>query len=449
MKNIDMTSGSIWKKLVAFSIPILLGELFQQLYNTVDTLILGNFASATEMAAVGGTSNVINVLIGFFNGISIGCTVVVARCYGAKDTEKLRQAVHTVVLLAVGLGIILGVIGIFISGPVLSLLDLSDAIMPYALTYVRIYFAGLLSIILYNIVTGILRAVGNVRLPLVALVLSAVLNVLLDLLFVIKLKKGVAGVAIATILSQATAALMCFVVLSLSKADYRFRFRDTTFNFEIAGQVLAIGIPTGVQKMLTSLSNVLVLSYITPFGDASLAGWVVYTKVSRFVILGLQSIGSSVTTFVSQNLGAGHIERIRRGVRIGLLESIILTVLLSLMIMVFRRPIAMLFGHDEQMLACADVYLCTIVPLLFLHVPHSLFSAALRSLKKATTATVLMISGLVVIRQIYLMLITKLINTPQVVSLSFPVGWIASGGMLLICYFSVLRRSFGNQSTIS
>ncbi len=444
MKNIDMTSGSIWRKLVAFSLPILLGELFQQLYSTVDTLILGNFASATEMAAVGGTGNVINVLIGFFNGVSIGCTVVTARFYGAKDREKLTQAVHTIVLLSVALGVLLSVVGILITKPVLSLLDLSDTVMPYAVTYVRIYFAGLLGVILYNIVTGILRAVGNVRLPLIALVLSAVLNVILDLLFVIRLKKGVAGVAIATAFSQAIAALMCFVILNLNKADYRFRLRGTKFSFAIVGQVLAVGVPIGIQKMLTSLSNVLVLSYITPFGDASLAGWVVYTKVSRFVILGLQSIGSSVTTFVSQNLGAGRYDRVWRGVRIGLLESVILTVSLSLLIVLFRRPIAMLFGHDEQMLVYAEIYLVTVVPLLILHVPHSLLSAALRSLKRAGTATMLMITGLVVVRQIYLMLITKLINTPQIVSLSFPVGWVASGSMLLLCYLLVIRKLFRN-----
>ena len=285
--SVDMAEGVIWRQLYLYALPILLGELFQQFYNMADTIVVGNWVSADAMAAVGGTSSVTKVLIGFFNGVSVGCTVVVAQCFGAKNREKLRQSVHTILSLSVGFGILLSAVGILITPPVLRLLETPQEVFPLAVLYLRVYFAGMLGLILYNTITGILRATGNVRLPFLALLLSSAINIALDLLFVIRFSWGVVGVAVATILAQVISALCCLYALTQGGEESLFQLGQSKFDVSVAKEVLVIGVPTGVQKMLTALSNVVVLSYINFFGNASLAGWVVYTKVNHFIVVAL------------------------------------------------------------------------------------------------------------------------------------------------------------------
>lgn len=445
MKNIDMTTGSIWKQMTVYMVPILFGELLQQLYNTIDTVVLGNFAGDIAMAAVGGTSNIIKAMVGFFNGVSIGCTVVVARYFGAKDPEKLQQSIHSIIYLTFTLGTLLSVVGVFFAPYMLRLLSMPDTTMPLALTYIRIYFAGMLGTILYNTVTGIFRAVGNVKLPVYTLFLSSVLNIVLDLVFVICFRWDVAGVAIATIIAQSLAAIVCLVILVRSPDEYRLRF-DVAFNWEITRQVLRIGVPTGIQKTLTSLSNAVVLSYINFFGDASLAGWVVYNKVNFFIITGLQSMGASITTFVSQNVGAKNYQRARKGVIFGFWGSVLFACCMSLAIMTFREQIIRAFGQDADMFAYATTYIMLLIPLQPLHVPHSAFSAALRGFGETTKATSLMLLGLIVFRQTYLSIITQFINTPKVIALAFPIGWLSSGVMLFVLYVWIIK-SYTKKNT--
>ena len=437
--SVDMAEGVIWRQLYLYALPILLGELFQQFYNMADTIVVGNWVSADAMAAVGGTSSVTKVLIGFFNGVSVGCTVVVAQCFGAKNREKLRQSVHTILSLSVGFGILLSAVGILITPPVLRLLETPQEVFPLAVLYLRVYFAGMLGLILYNTITGILRATGNVRLPFLALLLSSAINIALDLLFVIRFSWGVVGVAVATILAQVISALCCLYALTQGGEESLFQLGQSKFDVSVAKEVLVIGVPTGVQKMLTALSNVVVLSYINFFGNASLAGWVVYTKVNHFIVVALQSIGTSITTFVSQNVGAGQYRRAEKGVSVGFWSALALTVLLSVLILLFHRPIAELFGVDSEMQYYASLYLSGLILLQVFHVPQSIFSAALRGLGEAVKTTVVMLFCLIVVRQIYLFAITQHINTPLIVGLSFPLGWLLSGVSLLALYRMKIR----------
>ena len=445
--SVDMAEGVIWRQLYLYALPILLGELFQQFYNMADTIVVGNWVSADAMAAVGGTSSVTKVLIGFFNGVSVGCTVVVAQCFGAKNREKLRQSVHTILSLSVGFGILLSAVGILITPPVLRLLETPQEVFPLAVLYLRVYFAGMLGLILYNTITGILRATGNVRLPFLALLLSSAINIALDLLFVIRFSWGVVGVAVATILAQVISALCCLYALTQGGEESLFQLGQSKFDVSVAKEVLVIGVPTGVQKMLTALSNVVVLSYINFFGNASLAGWVVYTKVNHFIVVALQSIGTSITTFVSQNVGAGQYRRAEKGVSVGFWSALALTVLLSVLILLFHCPIAELFGVDSEMQYYASLYLSGLILLQVFHVPQSIYYAALRGFGEAAKTTAVMLFCLIVVRQIYLFAITQHINTPLIVGLSFPLGWLLSGVSLLALYRMKIRgyTSSGRQ----
>lgn len=438
-KNIDMTRGPIKSQLIAYAIPILLGELFQQLYNTVDAIILGNFVGDGAMAAVGATDSMIKMLVGFFNGVSTGCTVVVARSFGKKDAVLLRQSVHTIIYLSFGVGVILSILGIAFTGPLLRILATPANILPLAARYVRIYFTGLLGLVIYNTGTGILRAVGDTRRPFFFLLFSSLLNLSLDLFFVLVFSWGVSGVAYATVLSQTVAAGLCLALLHRSRDVYRFRFLDGGIRGEIILEVLWIGIPTGIQKTLTSFSNVIVLSHINFFGEACLAGWVVYTKISHFLVVGLQSIGSSVTTFVSQNIGARQHERAVVGVRTAVLLSFGFTAFISTAVRFFALPLAQLFGDDSGMLKYAELFLTNLILFQVVHVPASLYSAALRGMGRANSATIFMLLGLIGARQLYLTIMTAVYNTPLSVGFSFPVGWMAAGIMLYSFYRRTLR----------
>ncbi|NLN49557.1 MAG: MATE family efflux transporter [Clostridiales bacterium] len=348
-KNIDMTQGVVWKQLIVYSIPLLLGEIFQQLYNTIDIVILGNYVNVDAMAAVAATDTVIKLLIGFFNGISVGSTVIVAFYFGKKDNRKLNQSIHTIIYFSFYVGLALSVIGLLITKPVLHLLRIPEELAPLSSTYIKIYFMGLLGLVLYNTVTGIFRALGDVRRPFYFLLLSSVLNIVLDLLFVIKFKWGVAGVAYATIIAQALSALLCLILLFKNTDGFSFSAKYSGINKSIIRRVLQVGLPIGLQRSIISFSNIIVLSYINFFGASCLAGWVVYNKLYQFITTGVQSIGSTVTVFVSQNEVAKKTERAHKGVVTAFMIAVIFTLCLSLIILVFNDEIILLFGDDTDM----------------------------------------------------------------------------------------------------
>ena len=318
-KAVLMTEGPIWRCLLLFALPLMAGNLFQQLYNTVDSIVVGNFVGKEALAAVGSTDSVINTFIGFFSGMSTGAGVIISQYYGGKKEEKVSIAVQTTIALTLCMSILCTVLALLLVPSLLRLMGTPDDVFPEAATYLRIYFIGVTGLLFYNMGAGILRAVGDSRRPLYFLIFCAVLNTLLDLLFVAVLRFGIAGAAWATILSQGISALLTLFVLTREKACYRIIWSKVRLDPNMTKKIFFLGLPAAIQMAVTSFSNVFVQAYINRFGSAAMAGWSSYGKIDKFCVLPIQSLSLGVTTFVGQNLGARKIDRVRQSTKVGTL----------------------------------------------------------------------------------------------------------------------------------
>lgn len=429
-----MIEGVIWKQLVYFSVPLLIGNLFQQFYNLTDTIVVGNFVGKEALAAVGSTGQIINTLIGFFMGLSAGGSVVVSQYYGAKDERNVHDAVHTTLFITLILSVFFTVIGFIMVPNMLRFMSTPDDVIPEATTYLRIYFTGITGLMIYNMGSGILRAVGNSRHPLYFLVFSALLNIILDLVFVLVFQMGVAGVAYATILSQFCSAALVLYVLSRSNGPYRIILRDLRLNGEMLMKIIKIGLPSALQMSLTSFSNVYVQSYINAFGSSCMAGWSVYGKIDQFALLPVQSISMSITTFVGQNLGAGNVKRARRGTYIALVMSIIATICLITPIMIFSKQLIWFFNQDPGVIEYGSHFLLLISPFYILTCANQVFSGTLRGAGDTKAPMIIMLFSFVVFRQIYLFIISRTIGTITAVALGYPVGWFVCSTLCYLYY---------------
>lgn len=312
VKGTKLLSGSIWKGIVSFAIPLFLGNLFQQLYNTVDSLIVGNFLGSDALAAVTSSGSLIFLLVGFFGGISVGAGVVISKYYGAKDLEGLKKAVHTDVAFGLAAGLLLTVVGMFLAPQILVLMGTPESVLPNSIVYFRTYFAGSLAFVMYNIVMGILQAVGDSRHPLYYLIFSSIVNVVLDLLFVGVFRWGVGSAALATVISQAASAALCLIRLVRTQEVYRVRIREIRFHSVLFRQIIGIGLPSGMQNSIISIANIVVQSNINKFGVMAVAGCGVYSKIEGFAFLPITCFAMALTTFIGQNLGAGQYDRAKR-----------------------------------------------------------------------------------------------------------------------------------------
>lgn len=441
----DMTAGPVLSQLAVFSVPILLGELFQQFYNSVDSAIVGNFVSPQALAAVGATSSITKMLVGFFVGISLGCTVVIARSFGAKEYDMLREEIHVIMNLSFVMGGFLSLLGVLITPVMLRLLGTPEDVLPLASLYLRIYFGGLFSSVLYNTATGILRAVGNSRLPLIFLILSSMTNIGLDLLFVCFFRLGVAGVAWATILSQLMAAVLCMHILRTTKECYRWELRGKLFSVPILREVFRIGLPTAVQKVITQFSNAIVISFVAHFGSSCMAGWAVYSKVNGFLGTTSSSIAASTTTFVSQNMGARKHGRIRKGILSSVLLSCAVITGLNLLILSCSDAVIRLFGTDPEMTAYAKLFIHTFLWFYLLQTIHQVMAGGLRGLGYASQSTIAILTALVGFRQVFLWVATGIRNTPLVVGFAYPAAWTLSILLQGCCYLHYIHRFRKNR----
>ena len=328
-RETDMTSGNIWKHLISFALPLMVGSIFQQLYNTVDTWVVGNYVSNEAFSAVGSVGPIINMLIGFFTGLATGAGVVISQYFGAKRPEEVSATVHTSMAMTFLMGIAFTIIGIVTTPLSLRLMNTPAEVMPEARTYLVIYFAGVLGLMVYNMGAGILRAVGDSNRPFYFLIITAVLNTILDLVFVIVFHMGVAGVAWATIIAQAVSAVLIMIVLVRSRTAVRFSFLKMKIDWKIMGKIVKVGMPAAIQMAITSFSNIFVQGYINHFGADVMSGWTAYAKIDMLAMLPMQSIGLANTTFVGQNLGADLIKRTKQGVNISLILAEGITIVLS------------------------------------------------------------------------------------------------------------------------
>ncbi len=430
-----MTQGSIVAQLIAFSLPLMLGNVFQMLYNTVDSVVVGNFVGTEALAAVGSTTMIVNILVFFFNGFSTGATVVIARRFGAGDRQELHTAIQTTMAATFILSVVFTVVGLLAVDPMLRFMATPDDVFDQAALYLRIYLAGFSGLVIYNMCSGILRAVGDTTRPLYFLILTSLMNIVLDLFFVLKLNMGIDGVAYATIISQFISAGLTLALLTFSKDIYRMDWKDLHLNPVVVREIVAVGLPAGIQSIVTAVSNVFVQSYINAFQSQCMAGWAAYNKLDQFVMLPMQSLAMASTTFVSQNIGAGQESRANKGAVVSVALCLSVTGVIVLLLVLLAAPAVALFTSDEEVIRFGVLFIrANVVFLLFNCVNHVL-AGAMRGRGDSTAPMVMMLLTFVVLRQIYLFVVTRYIaNTPFAVGFGYPIGWM-SCCVLEVCYY--------------
>ncbi len=437
----DMTTGSIIGQIVLFALPLMLGNAFQMLYNTVDAVVVGNFVGKEALAAVGSTTMIVNMLVFFFNGFSVGASVVVARLFGQKDLPMLHKAVETTITLTFVICVVFTLIGIAGVRPMLRLMATPDDVFGDAVTYLTIYFAGITGLLIYNMGSGILRAVGDTTRPLLFLILTSLLNIALDLLFVIRFGMGIAGVGYATILSQAVSAVLILVMLTRTRNIYRLDWKDLQIDRQLTARIFSIGMPAGIQSVITAVSNTFVQSYINHFGSACMAGWSCYNKMDQFILLPMQSMAMAATTFVSQNIGASKRGRAQRGIRTTILLTLAVTGLIAAVLYVFAEPATGLFTKDTAVIEFSVLFLRTNVIFLLANCVNHTMAGALRGMGDSRGPMVIMLLCFVAVRQAYLFIITRfLFNTPRAVGFGYPVGWVSCCVIELLYYYITKKR---------
>ena len=442
----DMTTGPILSQVILFSLPLMVGNLFQMLYNTVDSVVVGRFVSTEALAAVGSTAMIVNIMVFFFNGFSVGAGVVIARHFGARDMKKLHTAVETTMALTFVICVLFTIIGLVWVRPMLRLMATPEDVMTDAAVYLRIYFAGISGLLVYNIGSGILRAVGDSTRPLMFLALTSILNIILDLVFVIVFHGGIAGVAYATILSQFISAGLTLLLLTRSRDIYRLVWRDLHIDPAVTRQIFSVGMPAGIQSVITSISNVFVQSYVNYFGSACMAGWSCYNKLDQFMMLPMQSMSMASTTFVGQNMGAGNEERANRGTFITVAFTEAVMVFVAIALFVLAAPATALFTQDQSVIDYGVLFLRANVFFILFNCVNHVLAGGLRGRGDARGPMVIMLSCFVVLRQIYLFIMTRFVaNTPFVVGFGYPVGWV-SCCIIEIAYF---RIRWGKKKTAS
>ena len=433
-KDADMTEGSIWRHLIEFSIPTGIGLLFQQLYNVVDTLVVGNFVSKQAQAAVGSTGSIINTVVGFCAGLATGASVIISQRYGAHDDEGLSKAVHTTITVTLILSVIATVLGLIIINPMLKFMQTPDDVWNEAHMYLSIYFSGIIGILFYNMGSGILRAVGDSRRPLLFLVFSALLNTVLDLVFVLCFNMKVDGVAWATVISQVISAGLILFTLAKEPSAYGLRLKMLGIDKNAMSGILRIGLPSSIQSAITAFSNVFVQSYINAFGSACMAGYSIYGKLDSFVLIPVQAIAIASTTMVGQNWGAKKVKRARDGIRDAILISLISTAALSVVAFLGARPLLGLFSPDAEVVDYGVRFIYIVTPFYLSVCFNQIYAGALRGIGDATAPTIIMLASFVVFRQIYLA-ITKALNVGFIsVALAYPMGWILCSALLIFRY---------------
>lgn len=430
-----ITEGVIWKQLLRFFFPILFGSFFQQLYNTTDAVIVGNFVGKEALAAVGGsTGTLINLLVGFFVGLSSGATVMVAQYYGAQQSQEVSKTVHTAMALSIASSVFLTVLGIAVAPWALRAMGTPEDIMDYAVTYMRIYFGGTLFSLVYNMGASILRAVGDSKRPLYFLIASTGVNIVLDLLFVVVFKLEVLGVAVATVLSQVFSAVLVVIVLVRTEMPYRLVFRKIRFHMDSLKQIVRIGIPAAFQSAMYSISNVIIQSSINSFGTDVVAAWTAYSKIDSVFWMTVQAYGLSASTFVGQNFGAQNYPRLRKTVRTCMLMAAVTTVGLSTVLYFFGGIVYRLFISDPAVIQQGVEILRMLVPTYITYISIEILGAAVRGTGDSVIPTVLTCFGVCILRVVWIMAVVPIRPSVLMVAASYPITWSVTSILFIIYY---------------
>lgn len=432
--NTDMIGGSIFKSILWFSIPLLVGNFFQQLYNTVDSYVVGNFVNTNALAAVGASTPVINMLVGFFMGLSAGAGVVISQYFGAGKGEHMSMAVHSSMALTAFLSVLFTAAGMLLTKPLLRAIGVPEEVLPHSSLYLLIYFGGITFSLFYNMGAGILRAVGDSRHPLIYLAVASIVNIVLDFLFVCGFHMGIAGVAIATIIAQAVSSAMVLFKLMHTNENYRVEIQKIRFHKKMVRRIISFGFPAALQQSITSFSNVIVQSYINIFGAAAIAGYSAMLRIDGFLQLPLQSFNMAITTFVGQNIGARQYKRVKRGIWASWLMSSVVILVGSVSIYFFAPFLISIFTDDAQVIANGSgmlrvfSYAYIVLPVV------QILNGALRGAGLSKIPMFFMLGCFVVLRQIYLMIAVPMTHNLFVVLTGWPVTWVICAIGMLVYY---------------
>ena len=429
-----MTEGVIWKKIIAFAVPIFFGNLFQQLYNTADSLIVGNFVGSDALAAVSSSGNLIFLMVGFFSGIAMGAGVVIARYYGARSTQEVSLAVHTLVAFGLAAGVALTVAGVMATPQILIWMGTPETVFPKSVLYFRIYFAGSLGFVMYNVFVGILQSVGDSKHPLIYLIISSITNVLLDLLIIAVYGMRVGAAALATILSQFASALLCLWRLMRTNEEYRIELRKIRFDGNMMRQVISNGLPAGVQNSIIALANVVVQSNINVFGMTAVAGCGAYSKIEGFGFLPITCFALSMTTFISQNLGAKEYGRVKKGARFGIFCCIITAEIVGICIYIFIPSLIGAFDSNPEVILYGTTQARTVTLFYFLLAFSHCLAGIFRGAGKSMVPMVVMLAFWCVVRISYITIAVRIVPVIRTVFWAYPLTWSLSSIFFLIYY---------------
>ena len=443
-RNVDLTEGNILKALIAFALPIFVGQIFQNLYNSVDSIVVGQFVSSDALGAVNASSSISNMLVGFFTGLSAGVGVVFGSNFGAKNYKKLHDAIHTSMTFTLIVGVTIALFGALLSPTLLTLVKCDPEIMVEATNYLRIYMIGVLFTAMYNVGAGVLRSIGDSQSPFYYLVISSCTNIVLDLVFVVCFNWGVNGVAIATIISQfISLALVTYKMMHLHP-EFSLRIKDMRIDLSVLKEVLLLGLPAALQSSITSISNLFVNRYINSFSKAATAGIGTAMKIDHFAGLASQSIGLAIPTFISQNCGAKKYDRAKQGVKTAVLLTSAFIVVPAIIIYTIPDVFAKIFTFDEAVITVIVGMLRTIMPFYLFMGFHSVFGGVVRGFGKSTQSTICSVMGMVVIRQIWLAVSLGMNYTIQNVYWCYPIGWISASLFSYTYYRLAIKRKIDN-----
>lgn len=435
MQTNQITEGKIAPQLLAFFFPIWFGTFFQQLYNTVDAVVVGNYVGKQALAAVGGAAAIImNLLVGFFVGLSSGATVIISQYYGARNAQNVSRAVHTAVALSVAGGVVLAGVGLACGPAVLRLMNTPESVMQDSVLYLRVCFIGIVFNLIYNVGSGILRAVGDSRRPLYFLIVCSVSNALLDILFVAVLRWGVFGAALATVLAQVISAALVLICLCRANASFKLYLSQVRPYARQLAQIVRIGIPAGLQSVLYTVSNMVIQTGINGFGTDALAAWSAYGKIDGIFWMTISSFGVAITTFVGQNFGAGKIDRCKKSVRVCLLMSFAATFILSGLMLLGGPLLFRLFNKDEAVIETGVMMMRFLVPFYFTYVCIEILSGAVRGAGDALKPMLITCIGVCVLRVVWVTLAVPVWHSLQTVCFSYPITWTITSILFIIYY---------------
>ena len=446
-----ITEGVIWKQLRLFFFPIVLGTFFQQLYNTADAIIVGKAVGKEALAAVGGsTGTLINLLVGFFVGLASGASVIIAQLFGARRAQDVSRAVHTTIALALSSGALLTAVGLLCAGGILELMGTPQEVMAYALPYLNIYFLGMIPQLVYNIGSGVLRAVGDSRRPMLFLICAALTNIVLDILLVLGLNLGVRGAAIATVLSQVVSAVLILVSLCHAQPVYRLHFRRIRFHGDMLARIVRIGLPAGLQSVMYSLSNMIIQASVNGFGTDVMAAWTAYGKIDGLYWMMISAFGVSITTFAGQNFGARRYDRMRRSVRVCLGMAAGVTVFMTALILAVGRPMLGMFTDDAHVVEMGMSIIRLIVPTWITYLCIEILSGAMRGAGDSLMPTLMTLTGVCLMRVFWVTVVVPRMHQLPVLMLSYPITWVITSCMFIVYYLRGrwLDRCIARQGSV-